>query len=283
MHASLHPHAIHDEQLIVLSSLLCSSLCSFPCVSPTPCSFLPTSTCTLSGTSSSMRTTPRQTYPASPPIEESCSLEEFTPLIGHEPKLLDDSHYWLLFRGRIQRHGALVLVWRGTRRRDHRQSAVFTTVHSGARRISGPKTSLSLLWRKFVASSVIFRTLKNGETRARTQFAKFVQRKTKSRDGKRNNQDSRWKTKKSKFSLTLEPRFRNMNFKPILIGGSIQELNGIVELSAKRNWSYFLQVMHNFDEVDYFFMNNNQNKIWIFVKLVLKAGTMPWRRCRTLP
>ena len=35
-----------------------------------------------------------------------------------------------------------------------------------------------------------FRTLKNGETRARTKFAKFLQRKTKSRNGKRINQDS---------------------------------------------------------------------------------------------
>ena len=72
--------------------------------------------------------------------------------------------------GRIRRHryGALVLVWRGTRRWDHRKSAIFTTVHSGARRTSGPDTSLSLWWRKFVASSVLFHTHKNGETRIRT-------------------------------------------------------------------------------------------------------------------
>ena len=78
--------------------------------------------------------------------------------------------YWNHLRGGIrrQRNGALVLVWRGTRRWDYRERAIFTTVHSRDRRISGPKTSLSLLWRKFVASLVIFRTLKNGETRART-------------------------------------------------------------------------------------------------------------------
>ena len=40
-----------------------------------------------------MWTTPRQTYPASPPIEESCSLAESTPPTGYEPKLLDDFHY----------------------------------------------------------------------------------------------------------------------------------------------------------------------------------------------
>ena len=31
-------------------------------------------------------------YPASPPIEESCPLAEFTPPTGYEPKLLDDFH-----------------------------------------------------------------------------------------------------------------------------------------------------------------------------------------------
>ena len=50
----------------------------------------------------------------------------------------------------------------------YRKSAIFTTVHSGARRTSEPETSPSLSWRKFVASSVLFRTHKYGETRIRT-------------------------------------------------------------------------------------------------------------------
>ena len=54
MRASPHTHAIHGERLIV------SSLCPFPCVSPSPCSSLPTSTCTLSWTPSSMWTTSTQ-------------------------------------------------------------------------------------------------------------------------------------------------------------------------------------------------------------------------------
>ena len=29
-----------------------------------------------------------------------------------------------------------------------------------------------------------------------------------------------------------------------------------------------LQEMNNFDEINYFFMNNNQNKIGIFVQLI---------------
>ena len=40
-----------------------------------------------------MWTTPRQTFPAPPPIEESCSLAEITLPTGCEPKLLDDFHY----------------------------------------------------------------------------------------------------------------------------------------------------------------------------------------------
>ena len=40
-----------------------------------------------------MWTTPRQTYPASPPTEESCSLAEYHPPTRYEPKLLDDFHY----------------------------------------------------------------------------------------------------------------------------------------------------------------------------------------------
>ena len=40
-----------------------------------------------------MWTTPSQTYPASPPIEESCSLAEFTPHTGYEPNGLDDLHW----------------------------------------------------------------------------------------------------------------------------------------------------------------------------------------------
>ena len=59
---------------------------------------------------------------------------------------------WIRRRG----YGALVLVWCRARRWDHRESAIFTTVHSGARRTSEPETSLSLSWRMFVAISVLF-------------------------------------------------------------------------------------------------------------------------------
>ena len=48
---------------------------------------------------------------------------------------------------------------------------------------------------------------------------------------------------------------------------SIQELNGISGLSEER-LIILLQVMNNFDEINYFCVNNYQNKIRIFVKLI---------------
>ena len=62
--------------------------------------------------------------------------------------------YWNLLPGAIQRHDALVRAWRGTQWRDHRQSALFTTVHLGVRRTGGPKTSLSLFWSLLPAQSL---------------------------------------------------------------------------------------------------------------------------------
>ena len=46
---------------------------------------------------------------------------------------------------------------------------------------------------------------------------------------------------------------------------SIQELNGIIIL---------LQVINNSDEINYYFKNNYQNKIGIFVKLVKSLHEM---------
>ena len=93
------------------------------------------------------------------------------------------------------RYGAFVLVRCGTRRWAYQKSAIFTTVHSGARRISELVTNLSLSWRKFVASLALSHTHKYGETRIRTKFVSKTE--IKSRPGKRANQDSPWKTKRA--------------------------------------------------------------------------------------
>ena len=111
----------------------------------------------------------------------------------------------------------------------HRESAIFTTVHSGARRTSGPTTSFSR--RKFVASSVLFHTHEWGDP-----YTNLVR--------VNEYQVAAWKTsesglslkdKKIKFSLILEPRFRNMNFKPILIDEVYSGIEWNYGVSAKRN------------------------------------------------
>ena len=211
--SSCHPWWAFDRPF-----LFASSCCLSPCFSPSCTSYLPHSTCKLSCTPS-MWTAPRET-PAAPSHNEECCPMAKKPssrrLWAQRPwwlPLLRD--YWNDFPGRIRRHGygALVLVWRGTRRWDHRKSAIFTTVHLGARRTSGPKTSLSLLWIKFTVSSVRFYTRMG---RPVHEFCSSQKREVKSRNEQRKNQDSFWKTK-SKILLTPEPRFRNTNFKPILI------------------------------------------------------------------
>ena len=130
---------------------------------------LPHSTCSWPGTPSSMSTPPRVKTTALTQNEEYVlphgDIQSQAP---RRLRPLRDSCNDL--PGSIWRHryGAFVLVWRGTRRWAYRKSAIFTNVHSGTRRTSEPETSLSLSWRKFVASSVLFRTHKNEKTRIRT-------------------------------------------------------------------------------------------------------------------
>ena len=74
------------------------------------------------------------------------------------------------------------------------------------------------------------------------------------------NQVPNWKTKQSgfslkdkkrKFSLILEPRFRNTNFKPILIGEVSRNSMEFSNLSEEK-LIILLQVMNNPDLINYF-------------------------------
>ena len=78
--ASCHLHG-HPRCAVVRSLTLCSSPCSFPCVSP----ILSSSTCTLSWTSSSMWSSSGQYTTGTPPKEESGPLVNNAPLTGYEP------------------------------------------------------------------------------------------------------------------------------------------------------------------------------------------------------
>ena len=115
---------------------------------------------------------------------------------------------------RRQRHGAHVLVWRGPWRWDCRKSALFTTVHSGARRTSGPKTSLSLFWRKFVASSVLF--AHTSTRRPVYEPSSDLSRKRKSSRDLENEQVRILLERQKKFSLNSDLRSRSTHFKPSL-------------------------------------------------------------------
>ena len=75
---------------------------------------------------------------------------------------------------------------------------------------------------------------------------------------------------KSKFSMIMEPRVKDTNFKPILIGEAFRKWMELSSLSEEK-LIMLLQEMNNFDEINYFFMNNYQNKIGVFVKLIWKV------------
>ena len=78
---------------------------------------------------------------------------------GYEPNFLGDFHCsetsalgWIW----RHRHGAFVLVRCGSRRWDYRKSAVFSTVHSGARRTSELETKLITLKKKSLLLAQFF-------------------------------------------------------------------------------------------------------------------------------
>ena len=97
------------------------------------------------------------------------------------------------------------------------------------------------------AHSFSTHTHKNGETRARTLFVQT-------------NQVAKWKTKQSGFSL----KDKKGKFSLILASRNGMELSNLSE----EKLIILLRVVDNFGEINYFCMNNYQNKIGIFVKLI---------------
>ena len=136
----------------------------------------------------------------------------------------------------VRRH--LVLVWCRTRRWDHRRSAIFTTVCSGARRTSGQETTSPLSWRKFV--SLFSHTPVRGDP-----WTNLVRVKNESQVGKWKTKESglSLKDKKSKLSLKVEPRFENASSKPILAG------------EVSRSWVELLSLRR---EIDHAFASDEQ-------------------------
>ena len=145
-----------------------------------------------------MWSTPRQLTTGTPPTEESGPLAEFTPLTGYEHKLLDDFHYSetteIIFRDESSDKEAVPSYLFDAELDDETigralSSPLFIQEREepADRRQAYYSYEESLL----PAQSFSVVSFKNGETRARTYFAEFVQqRKTKSRLRKRANQDS---------------------------------------------------------------------------------------------
>ena len=266
VHISLHPHAIHDVTclivwcLFVFVVLLCISHFYLFSLTVYLFSFLHNfhNVVTAEGKTTALTHN-----------EEYCPVAIYNPLTGYEPNKFDDFDYSktsaLIFqdesgdrdtepRTRAMRNSTMRLS----------ESALFTNVHSGARRTSECETSFSLSWRKFLTTSVPFRTQVRGDPytnlgRARNQ-----------------NQFEKWRTNESGFCLKdrSAPRSISTKFKPILIEVSRNWME-LLSLSEGK-LIILLQVMNNSDEINYYFKNNCENKIGIFVKLVSKVF-MRWR------
>ena len=114
------------------------------------------------------------------------------------------------------------------------ESAIFTTVRSGARRISGPKTSLSLFEESLLPSQSFFAHSRTGETR--TNFVRQVRAAKKNQVAKRKTKQSEFslKDKKKQFSLILEQIFRSTNLKPILVGEVFRNWMELSNLSEEK-------------------------------------------------
>ena len=105
--------------------------------------------------------------------------------------------------------------------------AIFTTVHSGARRINELETNLLLSWRKFKLS-VLFHTNKHGETRVRTKF-RFVSKRSSSRDSENERTRILLERQKEQILATVRPKIQKHELQAESDRRSIQESTGILD------------------------------------------------------
>ena len=260
------------SMMSVWSSVRCPSLrvCPSP-VSLLFTSSLPYSTCTLTCTPSSMWTATRETPAAPSPNEEYCTLTIFHPPTSYEPNVLDDFHY---------SETSEMILQEESGDKDAVPSYLLDAEPDDETILKALSSPLFIQEREEPADlrqayhshkKVCCQlSLSSHTSTGRPEPSSSQQTELRSRHGKRKNQDSPWKTKKTKSSLKLEQRFRSTNFKPILIGGVFRNWMELLSLSEEKLIT-LLQMMNNFDEINYFFMNNYQNKIGIFVKLTSRV------------
>ena len=169
-------------------------------------------------------------------------------------QLPDLRDHWNFHPGVLQRQ-QLELAWLGNQWQHHRQSALFTTVHSGARRSSEPWTSLSLSWRRLVVKSVVVcRSCWNRETCFQRVWITNFQTSEKIRVATQKMSKFFWNDKKSRFSLIIEQRFKNISSKPTVteeISKNWMELSSLNEVRL----IVLFKETNSFD-INNFFMKN---------------------------
>ena len=169
-------HSIH-----MLSMMLCvwafvvSSCLSLSCFSPASTFSLSQSTCSLSGTPSSMSSPPRVKTTALTQNEEYCSMAIYSPLTGYEPKLIDNFDYSetsaIIFQndpGDIDTDPSYSCdAELDDETNGKAQSSPLFVQERGEP--ANQRQAFSFSWRKFVAKSVLVSlSCTNGETRAWT-------------------------------------------------------------------------------------------------------------------
>ena len=225
----------------------------------------------LSWSSSSMWSKPPSTKsPAHPQNEEYCPVAIPNPLTGYEPNQLDnfdisetfcrDLPEWI----RRHRHGTVVLVQWGTRRWPFWKSAIFTTLHSGARRTSELETNLSLSRRKLVASSVLFAHAR--PERPVCELSSCQKRKSsREMENERNKILVEWQ----KEQILTEVR-TEIQKKEFQADSDRRVFRNWMELLILSEWKLIilLQGVTNPGEINYYLKKNYQNKIGLFMKIV---------------
>ena len=249
-------HSIFISCMMCVWALMVLVL-SFSCFSPSFTSSLPHSTCSLPGTPSPMSTPPRVNTTALTHKEEYCPMAIYHLLTGYEPKLLDDFDHSetsaMIFQdesGDIDTEPSYSCE---AELGDETigKSAIFTTVHSGAKNQRTRDKLITLMKKVCCQPSLLSHTQVRGEP-----YANLVRTKNENQVAKWKAKESGFflKDKKSKFSLKLEPRSRSTNFKPILIEEVSRNWMELLNFSEEK-LIILLQVMNNSDEINYFKSN----------------------------
>ena len=206
------------------------------------------------------------------PIEESCPLAGYTPPTGYEPNFFDDFHYSETTEIFLQEqssdttpsylHDAEIsddIIGRAL------SSPLFIQEREepADRRQAYHSFEESLL----PSQSLSVCHLRTGRPVHELGSPGRSSREKPSRDSENEQIRILLERQKSKFSLTVEQRIRNTNFRPIMIeevSRNCMELSSFNEVRL----IMLMQEMNNFDEINNFFMNNYWNKIGIVVKLI---------------